>query len=51
MKKAEQISPRESPGYRKELKKQAKRARRRGERQNAEDAPKQVRELTRGYST
>lgn len=51
MKKAEQLDRHEKAGaYRKELKRQVKRARRRAEKKDPENAPRQVRELTQGYS-
>jgi len=52
MKKAEQIDRHErAGGFKRELKKQVKRARRRAEKIDPENAPKQVRELIQGYSS
>lgn len=52
MKKAEQIDRHEKAGaYKKECKRQVKRARRRAEKRNPENAPTQVRELIKGYTS
>jgi len=51
MKKAEQIERHgETPGCKRELKKQVRRARRRAEKKTLDEAPKQVREFLKGYS-
>lgn len=51
MKKAEQICPRESTGYRKALKRKVKRARRRSEKHDVENATTRVKDHIRGWST
>jgi hypothetical protein len=48
-KKAEQITRHSSVGGRRQLKKDAKRARRRAERRDPENAPRSLREVIRGW--
>lgn len=50
MSKVEMIGRYSSPGERRHCKRQARRARRRAEKKDVEDAPIKVRELTRGWN-
>lgn len=50
MKRAEKICPGEKPGARRHLKRQVKRARRRSEKADPENAPTRIKDHTRGWS-